>query len=236
MNGDMDIVFFDAGETLVHPMPSFPELFAACCADFGLEVDLARLSMASRSLMDEVEGKQRQGYTFTHDHDASRIFWLRFYRNLVTEIGYRDNHEELPERLYEAFSLPSNYGPYQDALETLRALSARGMRIGLISNFEAWLQDLLDGLGLSGYFEIMVISGNEGVEKPNLEIYDRALKRAGVESGRALHVGDSPVSDFKGAMEAGMKAVLLDRWGRFPDFQGTKITNLNEIIDFLPSK
>ena len=231
----LDIIFFDAGETLVHPMPSFPELFSSCCADFGLEVDLALLSDTGRSLMDEVEEKQRQGYTFTNDGEASRRFWLDFYHHLVKAMGYGDG-DDLPRRLYEIFSRRENYGPYDDAMTTLAELRDRGIRLGLISNFEAWLEDLLDDLGLGEYLEVMVISGNEDFEKPHPAIYALALERAGLEAHRALHVGDSPVSDFSGAVGAGMQAVLLDRWGRFPDFQGERIGALAEISSLLALK
>lgn len=231
----LDIIFFDAGETLVHPMPSFPELFSSCCADFGLEVDLALLGETGRSLMAEVEEKQRQGYTFTNDGEASRRFWLDFYRHLVKAIGYGDD-EDLPRQLYEVFSRRENYGLYDDVITTLAELQDRGIRLGLISNFEAWLEDLLDGLGLGSYLEVMVISGNEGYEKPHPAIYAIALERAGLEAHRALHVGDSPVYDFAGAIKAGMQAVLLDRWGRFQDFQGERIGALAEIPALLASK
>ncbi len=231
----LDIIFFDAGETLVHPIPSFLELFSSCCADFGMEVDLALLSDTGRLLMAEVEEKQRQGYTFTNDGDASRRFWLDFYSHLVKAIGYGDE-EDLPRQLYDIFSRRENYGLYDDAMTTLAELRDRGMRLGLISNFEAWLEDLLNDLGLGEYLDVTVISGNEGFEKPHPAIYALALERAGLEAQRALHVGDSPVSDFAGAVEAGMQAVLLDRWGRFQDFQGERIGALAEIPDLLASK
>lgn len=49
----------------------------------------------------------------------------------------------------------------------------------------------------------------------------------------SLHVGDSPVSDFDGARGVGMRAVLLDRWNRFPDFRGERIESLRELPDLL---
>ncbi|OFW55962.1 MAG: hypothetical protein A2Y75_04390 [Candidatus Solincola sediminis] len=232
---DLDMVFFDAGETLVHPMPSFPQLFYSCCDDFGLTVDFNLLSSMGRCLMEDVEQKQKQGYTFTNDPEASRGFWLDFYRRLVIAMGYAAE-DGLPEHLYSVFSRRSNYGTYDDAHETLEALRKMGIKLGLISNFESWLEDLLADAGLSGYFEVMVISGNEEFEKPHPAIYELALERAGAEAQRTLHIGDSPVSDYGGALEAGMHAILLDRWGRFPDFEGKKIVSLAEIPGLLPLK
>lgn len=230
---ETEIVFFDAGETLVHPVPSFPQLFARICAEHGLEVDLSLLPKATRRLMAGVEERQRKGYTFTNDAEESRRFWTAFYSRLVRELGGPGDDGELPVALYRAFSDPDNYQPYHDVPETISRLRDDGYRLGIISNFEGWLQDLLDALGMSRYFEVTVISGLERYEKPHPEIYALALRRAGVPPQRALHVGDSPISDYQGPSDAGMRAVLLDRWGRFPDFTGRRVLDLRELPDLL---
>ena len=64
---EVEFVFFDAGETLVHPMPSFPELFLGVCSEYGLEVDLGVLRTATRRIMAGVEDRQRRGYTFSNE-------------------------------------------------------------------------------------------------------------------------------------------------------------------------
>ncbi len=230
---ETEMIFFDAGETLIHPLPSFIELFTRVCADYKLEVDLSILPKITRSLMAKVEEKQRNGYTFTNDAEVSHRFWIDFYGAIVREMGYRENDGDLPHVLYRTFSEPSNYGAYEDVLDSLQELHRRGFRLGLISNFETWLEDLLHGLGLKKFFEVTVISGREEFEKPHPRIFEIALKRGDIPPERALHVGDSPISDFGGANQAGIKAVLLDRWGRFPDFEGSKITDLRELPDFL---
>jgi len=228
-----DMVFFDAGETLVHPRPSFPQLLDSVCREFGVCVDPLQLSRTTRRLMARVEEEQRKGFTFTDDPERSRRFWLGFYRDLVGEFGYRGGDDGLPHRLYEVFSRPENYTAYSDAVETLWVLSELGIPVGLISNFEPWLHLLLERLGLAAFFRVKVVSGEVGVEKPNPRIFRLALQRAGVEAARAVHVGDSPVSDYQGAREAGMRAILLDRWGRFPDFEGERITDLRELLFIL---
>jgi putative hydrolase of the HAD superfamily len=180
-----------------------------------------------------VEDQQRQGYTFSNETRKSRHFWLDFYGSLVGEMGYAQEDGALPVALYDTFSLPANYGAYHDAHETLLELRGRGLRMGLISNFEPWLEDLLSDLGMLGYLEVLVISGKESYEKPHPRIYELALERGGVQPQRALHVGDSPISDYVGARDAGMRAVLLDRWGRFPDFSGEVVRDLRELPGLL---
>ncbi len=227
--GETEFVFFDAGETLIHPLPSFPQLFMSVCDEHGLEVDFELLRTATRRLMAGIEEKQRGGYTFSNEVRKSRRFWLDFYGSLVREMGYAQEDGQLPLALYHTFSDPSNYGAYHDAIETMEELRARGLRMGLISNFEVWLEGLLEDLGLLAYLEVSVISGREEYEKPHPRIYELALERGGVAAERSVHVGDSPISDYDGPLEAGMRAVLLDRWGRFPDFAGEQVRDLREL-------
>ncbi|MBN2028142.1 MAG: HAD-IA family hydrolase [Actinobacteria bacterium] len=228
-----EFVFFDAGETLIHPLPSFPELFLSVCAENGLEADLDHLRTTTRKLMAGVEDRQRYGYTFSNEASKSRRFWLDFYGSLVRELGYAHEDGLLPEALYQTFSDPSNYGEYHDVRETMEEFRRRGLRMGLISNFETWLEDLLEDLGLMEFLEVLVISGREEYEKPHPRIYELALERSGADPGRSLHVGDSPISDYDGARDAGMRAVLLDRWGRFPDFEGERVQDLRELPGLL---
>lgn len=225
-------MFLDAGETLVHPIPSFPELFREVCASHGLTVDMMEVSRATRSLMAEVEERQKEGFTFSDHPEKSRRFWLDFYSRLVGELGYRGG-DGLPWELYRVFSDPERYDAYPDAREAVSGLRERGFRLGLISNFEPWLEGLLARLGLADYFSVLVISGKEGIEKPHPRLFGIALERVGAHPGECLHVGDSPNSDYRGAREVGMRAVLLDRWGRHPFFPGERISDLRELLTLL---
>lgn len=50
-----------------------------------------------------------------------------------------------------------------------------------------------------------------GVEKPRREIFDEALRLAGIPADRAVMVGNDPVSDVRGAFEAGVDSVFVAR-------------------------
>jgi putative hydrolase of the HAD superfamily len=231
----IDIVFFDAGETILHPHPSFPELFAQVCARNGVDVDAGDVRVVQERLaphlvdLGEATGVDAPSLSA----EGSRTFWTFLYRRLLGELGI--DRGDLPDLLYATFSHISSYKLFDDVLDALDAVRARGHRIGLISNFERWLEEMLVELEVGHLFDVAVISGVEGVEKPDVAIYRIALERAAVEPSRAVHVGDSPGLDVEPATAAGMRAVLLDRTGRYPDAAGPRIRSLRDLPHALDS-
>ena len=95
--------------------------------------------------------------------------------------------------------------------DTLEALHGRGLKLGVISNWDPRLPDLLDRLRLSRFFDAVVYSSAVGVEKPDPRIFEEALRLLGVTAGEALHVGDGRLEDVEGAQAVGMCALHLTR-------------------------
>ena len=229
-------IFFDAGETLIHPRPSFEELFSQVCRSYGIDVSVSNHSAIGRRLFDGISEKQKSGFTFTTSKDTSKRFWLDFYSEYLFELNIENNNEEIARELYRTFSLPANYDAYTDAEPTLKILGRAGYILGVISNFESWLGNLLEDLDLSGYFQHLLISAHIGVEKPHPEIFRLALAQAGVDAACAVHVGDSLISDVAGARQVGMEPILLDRWDRYPQADCLRVGNLEEIPALLTQK
>ncbi len=222
-------VFFDAGETLIHPHPSFVRFFQQICEGHGIkpkEEDIARIA---DDLMREVEERQERGYSFTATEEGSREFWLRFYRLMLEGLGSGVDGGLLAEDLFRAFSDPSNYRLYPDVLPALEELRSEGYLLGVISNFEPWLVGLLNTLGVRHYFQALIVSGLVGAEKPQKAIFLNALEAAGVEADRAMHVGDSLRADVEGAQRVGMVPVLLDRNDRHPNPPCLRLRDLRDL-------
>lgn len=117
---------------------------------------------------------------------------------------------ELAERLLAHFW--ENFDRHcrldDDARRTLEELRRRGMKLGVVTNGPSAMQrHKLALLGLEHAFDAVVVSGEEGVRKPDEEIFRRALARCGVAAHEALFVGDHPVADIEGAHRAGLHAV-----------------------------
>lgn len=221
-------MFFDAGETLVHPHPSFLELFQSILEREGHRVELDTLVGGISVVSDRFAMMAKTGQIWSNSAEKSRAFWLGVYGDLLARVGVRDT-DGLADVLYRAFTDLDNYRLFPDVERTLEELRGAGLRLGLISNFEEWLELLLERLGVTAYFETRVISGVEGIEKPDERIFRLALERTGLQADESVYVGDNPVFDTQPAEAIGMMGVLVDRRGRYPEHAGTRITTLDEL-------
>ena len=230
----MKIVFFDAGDTILRPHPSFGEIFAEVCRAAGHDVTPGEATAAQEKLAphlmdleldDDPDATPYEGSVFSPEQ--SRRFWTYLYKRLMRELGIVD--DDLPNRLFARFTDSSSYKLFDDVLPVLHELTASGLRLGLISNFERWLEEMLVEMEVGHLFDSMTISGSVGVEKPDSAIFELALKDAGVAAADAVYVGDSPVLDAAPAAGVGMKVVLIDRALRYPDSAWPRIESLKEL-------
>ena len=227
-------VFFDAGETLVHPYPSFPDLLARVLGDVGHDVTPDAIRERMGVISEPFVRAARDGELWSTSPERSRAFWSEIYRLLLDAMGLPWS-DPLADRLYATFTDVANYRLFDDVVETLEDLATAGYELGLISNFEQWLEMLLEHLDATRFFEVRVISGVEGVEKPDPRIFRLALDRAGVAPEESVYVGDSVEFDVQPAEEAGMLGVLLDRRERYPDAGHPRIVTLTELPALLTS-
>jgi putative hydrolase of the HAD superfamily len=233
----IEVVFFDAGGTLLDPHPSFPELFAAVCLEKGHPVEASAVEAAQARIAPHLtdlvaDGEDAVTYAGTSDSaKESRRYWTYFYERMLAEVGIRDR--SLPSALFERFTDSRSYKLYHDVVPAIDSLQALGVRIGLISNFEGWLEKMLVELEVGDVFEIAVISGIEGIEKPDPGIYRLALERAEVSAAVCMHVGDSPVMDAAPAAEVGMHPVLIDRGDRYPDSSWPRARSLKDLPELV---
>ena len=102
---------------------------------------------------------------------------------------------------------------YPDAAPALRQLRADGLRLVVVSNWDASLHERLEETGLAPLVDGAIASAELGHAKPDGAIFARALELAGAPAAAALHAGDSPDADVEGALAAGLRAVLVARDG-----------------------
>jgi putative hydrolase of the HAD superfamily len=106
-----------------------------------------------------------------------------------------------------------SFNPYSESEAVLRRLKEMGTKIYAVSNWDIELVKVLDDLGWSRYFDHVIASAVVGVEKPEGEIFEEALRIGNVSRDKVVHVGNDPITDIEGASGAGIDTVLVDRRG-----------------------
>jgi putative hydrolase of the HAD superfamily len=223
----LDCVLFDAGDTLLAPAPSFQGRFMAVAAEHGLPLGEAAVDAAIADAVRAAEWPS--DWT---DPATQREFWVGFYRQVLADLGHEGR--ELADALFEAFSDPAAYRLFDDVRPALDELAARGIKLGVVSNFEPWLEDILDLQGIGDRFAAVAISGKLGVAKPDPEIFKAALTEAGADPEATVHVGDQPVNDVAAARAVGITPVLIDRYARHPETDGAhRVEDLLELVELV---
>lgn len=118
-----------------------------------------------------------------------------------------------------------------DAVAALGHLTTRGYVLGVISNADGRVAALLAEAGLDGFFGTILDSAVEGVEKPDPEIFRRALGRLHLEPSQTLYVGDFHAIDVRGARGAGLGAVLMDPGGFWTVTDVPRVRSLTDLAD-----
>ena len=165
----------------------------------------------------------RQNIVHRTAEDLAR-FRRRNAERTAGELGIAAPYEVLMEVAERRIS----FNPYPEVVDVMDELKGLPVPLYVVSNWDIELEKVLEGLGWMGYFDGIVASAVLGVEKPRREIFDEALRLAGVPAGRAVMVGNDPVSDVRGASEAGVDTVYVARKDReapeatyvLPDLRG----------------
>jgi HAD superfamily hydrolase (TIGR01549 family) len=119
---------------------------------------------------------------------------------------------------------------FEDTLATLRALKARGYRLGLCSNLAADYAASLTTL-LSSHLDVYVWSFDVGAIKPDPRIYAHSCQVLGCAPSEVLMVGDTYTADVAGPRAYGMQAIHLDRRRRSPTDDA--LTSLSDLLPIL---
>ncbi|MDE1820825.1 MAG: HAD-IA family hydrolase [Euryarchaeota archaeon] len=200
-------IFFDFGGTLARLGIDPHEVWTTVCDDFSLGVTQEAILAANQEA-----DRRFAGELFSY-HGRTREFWRLRDMWVLEHLGVQDRREEVFEALQRVFEDPTQVHPYPESVRVLEALRSAGYRLGVISNFTDHLLPLLEFHGLRPFFGSVTYSQEVGVEKPDEQIFRRALERSGSPPEEAVHVGDSWEADVEGARRSGLSPVWLDRSG-----------------------
>ena len=204
----MKTIFFDVGYTLVNED-------AVCkrrCKEQAETEEAKRLGVSAEDIYHEIEKATIEGLP------QFRTVIERF--NFSTMVPY---HHEL-ETMYE------------EAPQVLEALSQK-YELGVIANQLDGLRERLESFGILKYFKYVISSWDVQVMKPDIRIFEYALKLANCKPQDAVMIGDRIDNDTAPAQSLGMKAVWIKQgFGKLqtalakknpPDYE---VNNLTELL------
>ena len=242
---DFDAILFDAGGVLVVPTPV---VVRPVLASFGAEPDdatLVRAHFVAAHAMDHarLEGEQ------DGEPDGERVAWTRYHQAYVAAAAVPPDRQRAATAAFaERLDHWTWCHPVPGALDTLAALSARGVPIGVVSNAGGQVQAELARLGMcriaategadpGGVLVACVVDSTVvGVSKPDPAIFAPALAAIGLPaSPRVAYIGDTVTYDVHGAHAAGLSPVLHDPSGLHaadphPSMPYRTITRLEDLL------
>lgn len=232
-NKTYSAILFDFGGTLAQVTPYWEYLYERACNEFGVAIERARIRPALRAGWDEYQTEL--GPDHRQISADARAFWEGKRRIQIARLqaaGVTERIGEIAERVLELDTDPSMYAFFPETEETLRALRARGLKLGIISNHEWELPEMIEAMGIVPLLDGIVTSARAGYRKPHPAIFAIALEQLRLDPATTLYVGDEVRADIVGARRAGLDAALIVRDGVAPpeDADYPVITDLRQLL------
>jgi len=222
----LDAVLLDAGGVLVNPDWT---RVAEVLSRHGVHVQaeaLGRAEPAAKRQLDRGEVMEKT----TDESRAAGYFGLVLagtgWTDPVSPAAWESLKAEHARRNLWRTVLPG-------VPEALSRLRAAGLRLAVVSNANGTVQQLFDELELSPYFDVLLDSFVEGLEKPDPLLFERALLRLEAKPERTIHAGDFYHLDVVGARRAGIAPVLIDAAGLYDGADCPRVASLPELVDRL---
>jgi putative hydrolase of the HAD superfamily len=198
-------VLFDAAETLFTTRGTVGEIYASIARQYGSTADPDLIQAAF------IRHFKGAGPVSVGDE---KPFWKDVVYRVFDEVGMVENFDAFFDKVYERFHGSQGWMLFPETFDVLKELKNRGLKLGIISNFDSRIYSVLEGLGIRDYFDAVTISSEAGYAKPSREIFNQAVRSLDVPTSSVLLVGDSIYDDVIPAIEAGLAAVLIDRKNR----------------------
>ncbi len=221
--GKIRVVLFDAGNTLVYPNV---EEILRILSRRGFDCAAETFAAAEHHVRFHLDTPEIIAKT----DDRSR--WFHYFGGILDELGAP---RSALDEFYEYHERRNAWDTFPPELPNLLERLSLRYRLGVVSNSNGTVADVLARLNLSSYFEAIVDSSVVGVEKPDPKIFRIALERMRALPDEAVYVGDLYHVDVVGARRAGLRAVLLDPGDLHGDKDCPRIRDLCDLGTLLAS-
>ena len=203
-------IFFDAAGTLIYLPRSVGHHYALVGQRLGLLLDAKALDQAFSACWKQmparpaIEGPRE---------DDDKEWWRELVNRVLDQVAPATrelDRDAFFEVAYSHFAEAGVWELYPEVAEVLPQLQGR-FGLAVVSNFDGRLRMILEHLGVSKFFSHVFLSSELGADKPDPEIFRRALRLSNARPDEVLHVGDDPVRDWEAARQAGLLAFELRR-------------------------
>jgi HAD superfamily hydrolase (TIGR01549 family) len=210
-------VLFDVDFTLCRPGPELSaERYARVAGRHGIEVDVTRYDDAREAAALNLKRHPE----LLHDE----TIWRRFTEEIFVRMGGPvEIASECATEIEQGWEVSENFELFEDVMPVLEELRRAELRLGLVSNGIRDLREFVVHHSLD--VDAVVGSRAHGYVKPHPTIFQAALQQLGVDPANAVMVGDSVEEDVEGARALGLRAILMDREDRHPEF-AERLTDL----------
>jgi HAD superfamily hydrolase (TIGR01662 family) len=218
-------VLFDVDFTLARPGPTLgPRGWVEIGVRHGLALDVARFDAARDAALVDLKRHPEL------DHDQE--IWIAFTERIVRGMGGdSEAARACAHEITSGWERHENFVLYDDTIPALRQLRERGLKLGLVSNSARDVHEFARHHALE--IDAGISSFHHGKSKPHASIFRAVLELLEVEAADALMVGDTVEDDVEGARAVGMQAILLDRLGRYPEFE-PRVVDLEGLLAAFP--
>jgi HAD superfamily hydrolase (TIGR01549 family) len=228
-------IYFDWFNTLAGYYPPREELYQQAFQEHGIEISIRTVSIGlqvgDRSFFSLSTRNRVRGMTFEDRAVQFLVYPRAICQNAGLEVS-EDIQLQVIRKVLREFT--GEYALFQDTLPLLQALKSRNTLLGIITNADQNVYNLISKLDVRKYLDVVVTSEQAGAEKPSAVIFNAALTQGKHPAGDSLYIGDQYQSDILGARAAGMQAVLIDRYGIEPERPDClKISSLAEALKHL---
>lgn len=206
----VEAVLFDAVGTLIHLRELVGSTYARYATAAGLRVSASALQGAFAATLKAMPPMVFAERAPALVAAAERGWWRQLVGRVFSASGIDGSSAPVDavfERLFAYYASADAWLCAPGALPLLERLRGRGLKTGVVSNFDHRLRPLLAELGLAARLDVVVLPADAGAAKPDARIFALALERLSVSASDALYVGDDAEDDVAGAQGAGMQAV-----------------------------
>lgn len=208
------VIFLDAVGTLFGVKGSVGAIYSQIAADFGVEVAAEPLEQSFSAIFPTSPPLAFPNVELAQIPQLEYRWWRSLTGAVFNDLGYLERFPDFEAffgELYHHFATAEPWVLYEDVIPALRLWQIQGIELGIISNFDSRIYQVLAELGLEYFFRSITISSQVGAAKPAPEIFQIALQKHDCPPAQAWHIGDSKKEDYQGAKVLGIEAFLIKR-------------------------